>query len=267
VTALELEPAGGWRAALLRFGRARHPGEWVGPGFPEWMWTPMNGLLLQGRERTILVDTGSGALTHLWPFEGIESSARAALEAAGVEPLDVDTVVLTHLDDDHIGGLVDGTWPGVEPAFPRARVLAPREAVAAVEAGQGLPTGIDERRRLLRILRETGVLDEALPGDEVAPGIRLRDAPGHRAGHVCVEVDGPRPLVHVADTLHHESHVEHPDWDRIADEDPARALATRLEVLAELASTGAQAVASHLPRPFGVAAAGEGFEVRPGGQA
>ena len=203
-------------------------------------------------------------LTHLWQFEGIESSAPRALRAAGVEPEDVDTVVVTHLDDDHIGGLLAGTWPDdVGLAFPRARVAAPRAGLDAVAAGEGLPVGIEERRRLVGILRAAGVLDEAGPGDEVADGVRLRDAPGHRAGHVCVEIGGARPLVYVADTLHHESHIEHPEWDHLADEDPARALATRRAILAHLAETGARAAASHVAGTFAVSAVpGDGFEGR-----
>ena len=63
-----LEPTGGWELDLLEFGQAEHPGDWVGPGFPETMWTPMNGLLLRRPGQTILVDTGPGVLTHLWAF-------------------------------------------------------------------------------------------------------------------------------------------------------------------------------------------------------
>jgi glyoxylase-like metal-dependent hydrolase (beta-lactamase superfamily II) len=259
-----IDPAGGWEVTLLEIGRARHPGDWVGPGFPEWMWTPMNGLLLQRPGQTILVDTGSGVLTYLWAFEGIVSEAPQALAAAGVEPGGVDLVVLTHLDDDHIGGLLEGTWPDdVELAFPRARVVAPRAGVQAVLAGEGLPVGIEERRRLVGILQDAGVLDEVDPGDEVAAGVRLRDAPGHRAGHVCVEVGGEWPLVHIADTLHHEVHVEHPEWDGPADDDRALALATRTSLLAELAGSGARVVASHLSGPHALsisASADGGFE-------
>ena len=76
--------------------------------------------------------------------------------------------------------------------------------------------------------------------------------PGHRAGHVCIEVGGEHPLVHIADTLHHHAHIEHPEWDGPADDDRALALETRRAVLAGLRETGTRAVASHLAGEFTV---------------
>ncbi len=152
-----LGPADGWELALLEFGQAEHPGAWVGPGFPEWMWTPMNGLLLRRPGQTILVDAGSGVLSYLWAYDGIESDAPRALAAAGVSPAEVDLVVLTHLDDDHVGGVVEGPWPDeARLAFPNARIAAPAEGIEAVEAGEGLPVGVAERMTLLGLLRSHG---------------------------------------------------------------------------------------------------------------
>jgi glyoxylase-like metal-dependent hydrolase (beta-lactamase superfamily II) len=253
-----LEPTGGWELTLLEFGQAEHPGEWVGPGFPEMMWTPMNGLLIRRPGTTILVDAGPGVLSYLWAYEGIHSDVPDALAASGSAPGEIDLVVLTHLDDDHLGGVLRGDWPaGAQLAFPNARVVAPREAIAAVDAGEGLPVGLEERKRVLEILRWHGVLEAHDPGS-LADGVALRPAPGHRAGHCCVEVAGDRPLVHIADTLHHPSHIEHPDWDGPADDDRALALETRRSVLADLAATGTRAVASHLAGVFTVARAGGG---------
>lgn len=239
-------PAGGWRVDLLEVGASRHPGAWVGPGFPEWMWSPTNALLLRRPGRTVLVDAGPGALAPLWPFEGVRADLAAALAAAGTTPAAVDLVVLSHLDDDHVGGLCTGTWPGtLEPALPRARVLAP---AASVEAARTAPAG-EPRRVVVELLTEQG-LDTFADGDVVAPGVRVRGAPGHRIGHAIVEVDDhASPLVHLCDALHNLAHVARPEWDRDADSEPDVALATRRSLLARLAATGARAVASHVEGP------------------
>jgi glyoxylase-like metal-dependent hydrolase (beta-lactamase superfamily II) len=223
------------------------------------MWTPMNGLLLRRAGRTILVDAGPGVLSHLWTHGRIERDQAAALAAAGAAAEQVDAVILTHLDDDHAGGVLDGDWPGgLRLAFPNARIAAHREAIAAVAAGEGLPIGIEERRTMIELLRSLGVLDPYDPG-EIFPGVTLRPARGHRAGHCVVEVAGRNPLVHVADTLHHRSHIEHPDWDGAADDDPALALETRRAVLAELAASETRAVASHLEGAFAITRSAGGF--------
>jgi glyoxylase-like metal-dependent hydrolase (beta-lactamase superfamily II) len=63
-----------------------------------------------------LVDAG-------WP--GDEATVRAGLDAAGVAPADVDRVLLTHYDADHVHGWLDGVShkgpPGVYKAYLNER--------------------------------------------------------------------------------------------------------------------------------------------------
>lgn len=242
-----IAPAGGWQIDLLEVGAAIHPGRWVGPGLPEWMWSPINALLLRRSGTTVLVDAGSGVLAALWPFDGIRSDLPAALASAGAAPADVDLVVLSHLDDDHVGGLLEGSWPDApHPALPRARVVAPAAAVEAARAAEEA----SPQRRVVDVLERAARLTVFSDGDEVAPGVRVRDAPGHRVGHAVVEVeDDHDPFLHLADTLHHLEHVEHPDWDREADTEPDVALATRSALLARCAAEGIRAAACHIAGP------------------
>jgi len=201
-----------------------------------------NIVLVRGGGRTILVDTAAGSLDSEW--EGATSNLAEALSAHGCALADVDTVVLTHLDFDHCGGA---------PDVPADRVVV--TATAAAWA-RGLPPDRSARRVLAAVGDR---LEEAVDGAEVAPGIRLIEAPGHRGGHACVEiaVDGSR-RVFLADVIHHPSHVEHPDWDSEFATDPVAGLATRRRWLAELSGTGVRCAASHIEGWGTIEPAGDG---------
>ena len=130
-----ITPAGGWQLQLVEVGSGRHPGSWVGPTYPEWYWSPINVLLLESGSDVVLVDCGAGVAGSWWPFEGFRSDTETALAHAGVSPGDVGLVVLTHLDYDHAGGLLQGAWPDdLRLAFPQANVVAHRDAVEAARA-------------------------------------------------------------------------------------------------------------------------------------
>ncbi len=208
-----------------------------------------NVVLIRGGGRTILVDTAAGSLDSEW--EGATSDLSAALAAHGCALADVDTVVLTHLDFDHCGGA---------PEVPAERVVVTATAAAWARA---LPAD-RSARRVLEALGDR--LDEAADGAEVAPGIRIVEAPGHRGGHACVEigVDGSR-RVFLADVIHHTSHVEHPEWDREFDTDPELGLATRRRWLAELSGTGVWCAASHIDGWGTIEPAGDGYRWAPAG--
>jgi glyoxylase-like metal-dependent hydrolase (beta-lactamase superfamily II) len=237
-----------WDVQLISAGKIPMEGRLLGPyGTFEDAELCSNVVLLRGSRGTILVDTAAGQLDSEW--EGATSNLEEALAAHGCALADVNAVILTHLDFDHCGGA---------PEVPADRVVVTATAAAWARA---LPADRSARR----VLEAVGDrLDEVDDGAEVAPGVRVVEAPGHRGGHACVEiaVDGSR-RVFLADLIHHPSHVEHPEWDREFDTDAEAGLRTRLRWLDELAGTGVLCAASHIDGWGTIEPAGDGYRWLP----
>lgn len=231
--------AGGWDVTLVHLGTGSMPVDVFldrESGLEGELELPVNVLLLRRPGRTVLVDAGTGVLTHVLP--ALAGELRAPLRAHGVELEDVDLLVLTHLDADHVGGALAGSWPDdLRPALPNARIVA---LAGALEP----PEGDEVTARVLELLPIEGLAD----GAEVAPGVLLRAAPGHAPGNAVVEIVDEPPLFFLGDTAHTVTHVEHPEWGR-ADRDRPTAIATRRRVLGEIAARGALVYGAHIPGP------------------
>ena len=216
-----------------------------------------------GGEGVVLVDTGLGLRDVLRPYARLPWANTAALrfrfdpertmirqlKHRGLSPRDVRHIVVTHLDFDHAGGLLVGQWPDeLALAFPGVPVSMLDAAIHWARAADP-DARLNVGSRLVALLEREGLLDEVGDGEEAVPGARFRSAPGHRAGHAVVELDGDVPFVHAADVLHHTVHAEHPEWDFQADDDPELALETRRRLLGGLAWAGARFVVAHVPGP------------------
>lgn len=97
-------------------------------------------LLLRENNKLILIDTGIGFLDTLHPAERIgqplidivgyrfeqERTALRQIEKLGLDPGDITDCIISHLDNDHIGGLAD---------FPNATVHVGLEEFENFHAG------------------------------------------------------------------------------------------------------------------------------------
>jgi glyoxylase-like metal-dependent hydrolase (beta-lactamase superfamily II) len=195
----------------------------------------------------VLFDTGPSAEGTL-----------AALEAAGYSADQVDTVVITHMHGDHIGGLA--TEAGL--TYPNARYVT-----GAIENNHWAAAGNENYDRLIKpIADQFTYLDD---GGSVASGITAIAAYGHTPGHFVyhLESDGQR-LVITADMANHAVwSIGRPDWEVRFDMDKPAAIGTRKRILGMLAADRVPFAAYHLPTPaIGyVEAVGEGFRHVPVG--
>jgi glyoxylase-like metal-dependent hydrolase (beta-lactamase superfamily II) len=234
--ATRLPDAAGYEVWLLCVGALDFEPGMILPDRPAT--TPANALLLRRHGRTLLVDAGSGPADVLWPGA---DRLEEALATAGAAVADVDELLLTHLDFDHAGGALAGEWPdALRPAFPRALVSAVDYRVLRPDE----PADWDVATRVFDLYEAGGTLQLVADGAEVAPRVRLVSAPGHRPGH-CVLLLGEE-LVYGADVLHHEEHVEHPEWDARFDADTELALATRRAWIDRLLESGTPAAFAHI---------------------
>jgi glyoxylase-like metal-dependent hydrolase (beta-lactamase superfamily II) len=203
----------------------------------------------------VLVDTGVGRTGAPGPgWFGAEGDLLAALRETGTPPDAVDTVVITHVHDDHLGGTVVFDDDEPVPAFPRASYLlqeADRSWLAELAREEEEDRVIDTL--LVQPVERAGRLVLVDGDHRIAEGIELRPAPGHTPGHQIVRLRsrGDRAII-TGDTFNHPAQLPHPDWAAATDAVPARAAATRRAVLAEVLSHPGTTIApTHFDEAFG----------------
>lgn len=159
-----------------------------------------NCLLIQGCGKRILVDAGYGskADARQRDVQALQAGNPIVenLAAIGVQPEDVDVVVLTHLHFDHVGGCTRFDENGrLELVFPNAEHFVQR--VEWQDATSGLPELLGSYfENDFRPIEQAGRL-RLVDGDaEILPNIRVRVVGGHTRGMQIVEIgDVDRPAV------------------------------------------------------------------------
>ncbi len=205
-------------------------------------------LVLRTGGKLVLIDTGLGDMGA--PTTGVWMRN---FKAAGFDPKDVGTVIISHFHPDHINGL---RLKGGTAVFPHAEVMVPAtewafwmddaKMAAAPEAAQ--PAFKNVRRVFAPMARDVKRYDS---GTELVPGVTAMAAPGHTPGHTAYAVtSGQGRLLVMSDTTNHPAlFVRHPGWHFAFDMDPVRAEATRRKLLDAAAAERTQVCFYHAPFP------------------
>jgi glyoxylase-like metal-dependent hydrolase (beta-lactamase superfamily II) len=222
---------------LLNAGTCRVPARAASPG-AGWGRTDLPALVALIRHPTagpVLYDTGYSPrfftatkwppyrmYRYLTPVSVTDAeTAVAQLQALGIAPGDVKTIVISHFDPDHIGGMRD---------FPEARFVCAWEAWDSIRDKSGLaalgarllpghlPDDLGKRLQVLG--RPTGPAAGPFPASHDLFGdgsVRLVELPGHAPGQLgaLVQVDAERQWLLAADAcwtravLSHEGFTAH----------------------------------------------------------
>jgi glyoxylase-like metal-dependent hydrolase (beta-lactamase superfamily II) len=186
----------------------------------------------------VLVNTGAELIlfdTGLAP-----DAITAALASAGVTPDQVDTIVLTHMHGDHIGGISGEA--GV--TFAKARYVTGQvEFDHWSKAGnEGFDTKVKPLAEKFTFLGD---------GGSVASGITAVAAFGHSPGHMAFHLESAgQRLMLTADTANHYVwSLQRPEWEVRFDADKAVAAQTRKDIFGMIAADRIPFTGYHMPFP------------------
>jgi len=221
-------------------------------------------LVLRQNGRVTLIDTGNGDLGA--PTSG---TWMANFRAAGFDPAQVDTVIISHFHGDHINGLrlKDGT-----AVFPKAEIMVPAkewdfwmDETRMNQAPEGMKGAFQNVHRVFDPVAKDVKRYEA--DKEIVPGLTSIAAPGHTPGHTSYMLSsGAGKLMIMSDVTNHPAlFVRNPDWAAVFDMDADQARQTRHRMLDMAAAERAQVAFYHAPFPATghIAKEGSGYRFVP----
>ena len=203
----------------------------------------VNAFLYQTPDRTILIDCGGQGL-----MPGL-GGLHAALIAQGIVASDVDTVFLTHIHPDHIGGLMNNG----SPAFNNAQVLLHEKELAfwtdpalRSKLPPDFQVFFDAVQKTLQAYEDR---ISTFSGDEdIAPDVRAVSLPGHTPGHTGLQIGPEEAGLFIWGDIIHAGvfQLAVPEAAIAFDVDASAAVATRQSVLAQAASDRLHIAGGHM---------------------
>ena len=184
--------------------------KWIPPDDKNRIPLACRCLVVRDNDRVILLEAGIGSFfdPSLRERYGVVEDRHVLLESlheVGIEPSDVDVIVLSHLHFDHAGGVLSSYAKGAPPTlvFPNATYVVGAEAwQRAIQ-----PHSRDRASfipGLTDLLTQTSRLELAAGdrADALGDGFRFHRSSGHTPGLLLTEVEMPAgPVLFAADLI------------------------------------------------------------------
>jgi glyoxylase-like metal-dependent hydrolase (beta-lactamase superfamily II) len=186
----------------------------------------------------------------------------AQLMSIGVQPEDIDHVVITHAHWDHYAGMTTLGANGYAPTFPNARYYLGAADWRNAEVQQALQEQTSLEARTLGVLWKAGDLQLVEAPTQLADGIDILPAPGETPGHQVVRVQSAgQTLFIIGDLLHHAIELPHPDW-MVTWADAEMMRETRRWLLNDALARNARLIAAHIASVGRIERDGDGLRWR-----
>jgi glyoxylase-like metal-dependent hydrolase (beta-lactamase superfamily II) len=213
--------------------------------------TAFNAFLVNTGKQLILVDTGAGQC-----IGATAGQLSANMKAAGYQPEQVDTILLTHLHLDHVCGLVDGQH---KPVFANATVYAAKAEADYWLDPQAMVKAPAGAKEFFKIAQDStapyiaaGRFKTFAAGQSPVPGVVDAELEaGHTPGSTTYRFNSQgQSILFMGDLVHNLAvQFEHPEVSIRFDVDSQQAIKSRGKVFSDAAASKIWVTAAHLPFP------------------
>jgi glyoxylase-like metal-dependent hydrolase (beta-lactamase superfamily II) len=216
---------------------------------------PITVFLVKLKGKVILCDAGGGDQVQAFNPQSVFVSGKMLrhLKDAGIDPMQIETILVSHFHPDHIFGLLGKNTDA--PVFPSAEIIVPA-AEYKFWTDPSVIGRLPEARRSLaqRIQTVVSMWKNVLPvegEDQVVPGIRFVSAHGHTPGHTAFHLSsGNEQLMFSNDTVYVPALcAAHPGWHGVFDQDAVLAEASRRKLIERVIADRMLICGTHFPWP------------------